>query len=61
MHAPCSSTEYMQRDVHVELTRSSTDSSIVLSGVEQVEYLVEYLMELIICWSRSSVLRSVVA
>ena len=50
----------MQRDVHVELTRSSTEHSIVRIVVDHLEYVMEYsmeyLMELIIWWSRSSVL-----
>ena len=50
----------MQRDVHVELTRSSTEHSIVRIVVDHLEYVMEYsmeyLMELSIWWSRSSVL-----
>ena len=50
----------MHRDVHVELTRSSTEDSIVHVVVDHLEYVMEYsmeyLMELIIWWSRSSVL-----
>ena len=53
--APRSSIEYMQSDVHVELTRSATATSTVLMVVDSMEYLMEYLMELIIWWSRSSV------
>ena len=48
----------MQSDVHVELTRSATATSTVLVVVDTMEYVMEYLMELSIWWSRSSVLSS---